>query len=92
MNWFLFPFLTESMLFIPAVFVVYTDFSAVSYIALDITSISSYSQLMKSCEWGYNRDHENLPQINLCMLFGEESMLPVYQTAYTGSLKDVTTL
>jgi hypothetical protein len=62
------------------------------YIALDITSISSYSQLMKSCEWGYNRDHENLPQINLCMLFGEESMLPVYQTAYTGSLKDVTTL
>ena len=30
LNWFLFPFLTESMLFIPAVFVVYTDFSAVS--------------------------------------------------------------
>ncbi|MCR5756739.1 MAG: IS1634 family transposase [Selenomonas sp.] len=62
------------------------------YIALDITSISSYSQLLESSEWGYNRDHENLPQINLCMLFGEGSRLPIYQTSYRGSLKDVTTL
>jgi transposase len=62
------------------------------YVALDITSISSYSQLMESCEWGYNRDHEDLPQINLCMLFGESARLPVYQTSYHGSLKDVSTL
>ena len=62
------------------------------YIALDITSISSYSQLLESSEWGYNRDHEDLPQINLCMLFGEDSRLPIYQTSYRGSLKDVTTL
>ncbi len=62
------------------------------YIALDITSISSYSQLLESSEWGYNRDHEDLPQINLCMLFGEGSRLPIYQTSYRGSLKDVTTL
>lgn len=62
------------------------------YIALDITSISSYSELMTECEWGYNRDHENLPQINLCMLLGETSRLPVYQNVYSGSFKDVTTL
>ncbi len=62
------------------------------YIALDITSISSYSQLLESSEWGYNRDHEDLPQINLCMLFGEDSRLPIYQISYRGSLKEVTIL
>ncbi|MBR3458180.1 MAG: IS1634 family transposase [Selenomonadaceae bacterium] len=62
------------------------------YVALDITSISSYSQLIHGCEWGYNRDHEDLPQINLCMLFGEGSRFPIYQTSYHGSLKDVSTL
>jgi hypothetical protein len=62
------------------------------YIALDITSISSYSQQITDCEWGYNRDHEKLPQINLCMLLGEVSRLPVFQSIYSGSLKDVSTL
>lgn len=62
------------------------------YIALDITSISSYSGNIESLEWGYNRDGDDLPQVNLCMLFGETSRLPVYQTAYSGSMTDVTTL
>ena len=60
--------------------------------ALDITSISSYSRPIQSCKWGYNRDHEDLPQINLCALFGETVRLPVYQTSYHGSLKDISTL
>lgn len=62
------------------------------YLALDITSISSYSQLIDDVEWGYNRNHEPLPQINLCLLMGEKSRLPVYQNIYSGSLKDVSTL
>ena len=62
------------------------------YLALDITSISSYSKQIADCEWGHNRDHEKLPQINLCMLYGETSRFPVYQTTYSGSLSDVTTL
>ena len=62
------------------------------YLAIDITSISSYSNLIEDVEWGYNRDKEALPQINLCMLMGEKSGLPIYQTAYSGSLKDVSTL
>ncbi len=62
------------------------------YLALDITSISSYSSLIEDVEWGYNRDGEELPQVNLCMLLGEKSGLPVYQTIYSGSLKDVSTL
>jgi hypothetical protein len=62
------------------------------YLALDITSISSYSQLIPECEWGYNRDHEELRQINLCLLFGEATQLPVCQTLYAGSLMDSSTL
>jgi len=62
------------------------------YIALDITSVSSYSKQITGCEWGYNRDNEDLPQVNICMLFGETSKLPVFQTMYSGSLKDVSTL
>ena len=62
------------------------------YIALDITSVSSYSEHIEACEWGYNRDGEDMPQVNICMLFGECSKLPVYQTLYSGSLRDVSTL
>jgi hypothetical protein len=62
------------------------------YIALDITSISTYSELINEAEWGYNRDKEKLPQINICMLLGEKSRLPVLQVVYSGSLKDVSTL
>ena len=62
------------------------------YLALDITSISSYSKQIADCEWGHNRDNEKLPQVNLCMLHGETSRLPVFQTTYSGSLTDVTTL
>lgn len=62
------------------------------YLALDITSVSSYSQLIDDIEWGYNRDGEALPQINLCLLLGENSRLPVFQTVYSGSIKDVSTL
>ena len=62
------------------------------YLALDITSTSSYSGLIENVEWGYNRDGENLAQVNLCMLMGETSRLPIYQTIYQGFLRDVTTL
>jgi len=61
------------------------------YMALDITAVSSYSKQIQDCERGYNPDCEELSQINLCLLFGEETQLPVYQTIYSGSLKDVAT-
>jgi len=62
------------------------------YLALDITSTSSYSELIEDVEWGYNRDGEDLAQVNLCFLMGEMSRLPIYQTSYYGSIKDVSTL
>jgi transposase len=62
------------------------------YLALDSTSISSYSKLLSKCAFGYNKQHEKLKQINLCFIFGEETGLPVFSTVYNGSLHDVTTL
>jgi transposase len=61
------------------------------FLALDITSVSSYSQNIENVEWGYNRDGERLPQINLCLLLGVDSRLPVLQVDYPGSLSDVRT-
>ena len=58
------------------------------YIAYDVTSISSYSQGIEHLEWGYNRDGESLPQINLSMYYGEESRLPLYYSVYPGSITD----
>lgn len=58
------------------------------FIAYDVTSFSSYSQGIRSLEWGYNRDKEKLPQINLGMYYGEESKLPLYYRAYPGSISD----
>ena len=62
------------------------------YLALDITSISSYSQLMNLVEPGHNRNDENLPQVNYCLLFGEKSSLPVISSTYPGSINDVVAL
>jgi transposase len=61
------------------------------YLALDITSVSSWSELIDDVAYGYNRDHDDLPQINICMLMGENSLLPIFQTVYEGSITDVST-
>ena len=58
------------------------------YIAYDVTSISRCGKGMLNAEWGYNRDKEKLPQINLGMYYGEESMLPLYYRIYPGSIPD----
>lgn len=58
----------------------------------DITSISSYSKLNEYIKYGYNRDGEKLPQLNLAILFSQESRLPVYFQRLPGDITDVTTL
>ena len=62
------------------------------YLAYDVTSISSYSKQLENLEWGYNRDKEILPQINMAMYYGEESRLPLYYRVYPGSITDKTHL
>ncbi len=58
----------------------------------DITSLSSYSELSDFVEWGYNRDGENLPQINLGMIYAEDCRLPLHYQIYPGGIRDVSTL
>ena len=58
----------------------------------DITSISSYATANEFVRWGHNRDKEQLPQINLAMLFGQQSSLPAYYRRLPGSIADVSAL
>ena len=62
------------------------------YLAFDTTSISSYSKLIKQAKYGLNKDGDKLPQINLALLFGEKSRLPVYYRKLPGNILDVKTV
>ena len=62
------------------------------YLAFDTTSISSYSQLIKQARYGKNKEGDSLPQINLALLYGAESMLPVYYRKLAGNITDVKTI
>ena len=62
------------------------------FICYDITSISSYSELNEYIKYGHNRDKEKLPQLNLAVLFGQKSRLPVYFLRFSGNITDVSTL
>jgi transposase len=62
------------------------------YFVLDITSVSSYSEMNEYVRPGYNRDKEKLPQINICMALGEKSRMPVSFELLQGAIKDVTAL
>jgi transposase len=58
----------------------------------DITSLSSYSQLINLLEYGYNRDGDSLPQINLSLILDKDKGIPVMYDIYPGSISDVSTL
>jgi transposase len=58
------------------------------YFAYDVTSFSSYAQGIENLEWGYNRDKERLPQINMALYVGQTSQLPVFYLTYQGSIVD----
>ncbi len=62
------------------------------YLAYDCTSVSSYSQCLRQVRYGKNKDHEHLPQINLALLFGQQSRLPFYYRKLAGNIPDVKTL
>ena len=66
--------------------------SCKEYLAFDTTSISSYSTLIKQAKYGKNKEGDSLPQVNLALLYGEESMLPVYYRKLAGNITDVKTI
>jgi len=68
------------------------DQGDIQAVLFDITSLSSYSKLIEYLEWGYNRDQEKLPQINLGVVVGQPSCLPLAYRVYPGSIADVSTL
>lgn len=61
-------------------------------LALDSTSISSYSKKLADVERGRNKDEEDLPQINILMLADPEMGLPIFYRQYAGNVPDVVTL
>ena len=60
--------------------------------AYDTTSISSYSQGLAQVQYGHNKEHDALPQLNLAVVFGEESNLPFYYRKLAGNIPDSKTL
>jgi len=62
------------------------------YWAYDITSISSYSETLKQVQYGFNKEDDNLPQINLALVYGEQSRLPFYYRKLAGNIPDVKTV
>ena len=62
------------------------------YWAFDTTSISSYSESLNQVRYGKNKDGDSLPQLNLGLLFGEDSALPFYYKKLAGNIPDVSTV
>jgi transposase len=62
------------------------------YLAYDSTSVSSYSKCLRQVRYGKNKDLEHLAQINLSLLFGQQSRLPFYYRKLAGNIPDVKTL
>ena len=62
------------------------------YWAYDITSVSSYSACLKHIRYGMNKEQDHLAQLNLALVFGQESSLPFYYRKLTGNITDVKTV
>jgi len=60
--------------------------------AYDITTISSYSECLRQVQYGHSKDDSDLPQLNLAVVFGEESRLPFYYRKLAGNIPDVMTV
>jgi transposase len=54
----------------------------------DLTSVSTYGKRNPYAEYGYNRDGENLEQINLALLTSCGSGLPMWYQVLPGSMSD----
>lgn len=62
------------------------------YWAYDTTSISSHSEQLRQVQYGHNKENDPLPQLNIAMVFGEESNLPLYYRKLAGNIPDSKTV
>ena len=60
--------------------------------AYDITTLSSYSETLKQVQYGHNKEHDRLPQLNLALVFGQDSNLPFYYRKLAGNIPDTKTV
>ena len=58
----------------------------------DLTSVSYYGKGIDSVEYGYNRDHEHLPQVNYGLLCLRTTGMPLFAWTMNGSISDISTL
>jgi hypothetical protein len=58
----------------------------------DLTSISYYGTSIDAVEFGYNRDHESLPQVNYALLCLRSTAMPLFAWPMNGSISDTRTL
>ena len=58
----------------------------------DLTSISYYGAGINAADWGYNRDHDSLPQVNYALLCIRNTGMPLFAWPLNGSISDVSTL
>jgi hypothetical protein len=58
----------------------------------DLTSISYYGTGINAADWGYNRDHEDLPQVNYALLVARNTAMPLFAWSLNGSISDTSTL
>ena len=61
-------------------------------ILYDLTSISYYGSNIDAAEYGYNRDHEALPQVNYALLCIRSTAMPLFAWPMNGSISDIGTL
>ncbi|MDD3138159.1 MAG: transposase [Lachnospiraceae bacterium] len=54
--------------------------------------MSSYSTLLKQAKYGKKKEGYSLPQINLAMVYGESSRIPVYYRKLPGNIPGVKTV
>jgi len=60
--------------------------------AYDTTTLSSYSETLRQVQYGRNKEHDRLPQLNLALVFGQESNLPFYYRKLAGNIPDSKTI
>lgn len=58
------------------------------FVAYDVTSISTEAKEVSLAEYGYNRDGESLPQVNVGTVYSQTSKLPLCYELYNGSIAD----
>ena len=62
------------------------------WLAVDSTSISSYSEALSFVTKGHNKEHNHLDQVNLLMVFDQDHDIPVFYRTLRGNIADVATV